>query len=186
MIISVINTKGGVGKTPIAFSLAKDLDLNLQSNDKSLIETLYPGKAKIVTKPVLEENTVYDFGGFVDAGVVSVLRASNAIIIPCSVDYNSILNTISTIEEIQAYNGTIIVIITKTEKEDDFHSVMSVISDKFDGLEFFELRQSKIFRNSMETGGSVTELYNENPLSKSAYKTVFQQYNTVLNLFKTA
>lgn len=41
MIISVINKKGGVGKTPISFSLAKDLGYELQSNDNSVIETIY-------------------------------------------------------------------------------------------------------------------------------------------------
>ena len=47
MILSVINKKGGVGKTPIAFSLAKDLGYYLQSNDNSVIESIYPDMAKI-------------------------------------------------------------------------------------------------------------------------------------------
>ena len=42
MIISVINKKGGVGKTSFAFSIAKDLGLYLQSNDASIIESIYP------------------------------------------------------------------------------------------------------------------------------------------------
>ena len=40
MIISVINKKGGVGKTSFAFSIAKDLGLYLQSNDASVIESM--------------------------------------------------------------------------------------------------------------------------------------------------
>lgn len=47
MIISIINKKGGVGKTPISFSLAKDLGYYLQSNDNSVIESIYPDMAKI-------------------------------------------------------------------------------------------------------------------------------------------
>ena len=35
----------------------------------------------------------------------------------------------------------------------------------------------------METGFSIKELYNENPLSRSAYKTVYKQYLTLLELF---
>ena len=46
MIILVINKKGGVGKTPIAFSLAKDLGYYLQSNDNSVIESIYPYTAR--------------------------------------------------------------------------------------------------------------------------------------------
>lgn len=37
MIVSVINKKGGVGKTPFAFSVAKDLGHFLQSNDNSIL-----------------------------------------------------------------------------------------------------------------------------------------------------
>ena len=186
LIISILSKKGGVGKTPIAFSLAKDLGLKLRSNDNSVIESIYPGMAKVVSKPILEADTVYDFGGFVDAGVIDIVRGSNAVIIPCSVDFNSVLRTIETIEEIQQYNKNIIVIVTKTEKEDDFHKIMNHISEYASDLFYFELRSSKIFKNSIETGASVTELYEATPLSKSAYKTVFQQYNTVLDLFKTS
>jgi len=186
MKIALINKKGGVGKTPISFSLAKDLNLDLQSNDKSVIESIYKGRAKILLKPFLAENTVYDFGGFVDAGIVDIIKEVNAVIVPCTTDYNSILRTIETIEELQHYNNKIMVVVTKTEKESDFHSVMDQINELIGDLFYLELRNSKIFKNSIETGLSVTELYNETPLSKSAYKTVFQQYNAILELFKTA
>lgn len=68
MIISVINKKGGVGKTPFAFSIAKDLEYFLQSNDNSIIEKIYPEKAKILPTPKKIDNCVYDFGGFVEKG----------------------------------------------------------------------------------------------------------------------
>lgn len=186
IIIAVINKKGGVGKTPIAYSLAKDLGLNLQSNDNSVIAGYY-NKAKIVDKVSIEQGTVYDFGGFVDSGVINVIKVSDTIVVPCSVDFNSIIRTIETLEEIKEYNKPTIVIITKTEKESDFLYVMEQITEftSDSDLLYFKLRNSKIFKNSMETGASVSELYAQTPLSKSVYNTVFQQYNTILNLFKT-
>lgn len=184
MRIAVFNLKGGVGKTPIAFSLAKDLGMNIQSNDSSLLETLYPGRAKITKTPKLEDNTVYDFGGFLDTSIIPILKASNVVIIPCKPDGNSILKTCETIDGVRAHNQTIIVVVTQTESEDDYIRVMKELGEFFDGLNFFELRKSKVFTNSMDTGKSVTELYNESPLSKSAYKTVYAQYNTILELFK--
>ena len=184
MIISVINKKGGVGKTPIAFSLAKDLGYYLQSNDNSVIESIYPEMAKISATPELIDKCVYDFGGFVSAGVLPILKESSAILIPTSNDYNSILRTVETIEEIQPYNSQLFIVVTKTEKESDFQTVKEAISAHFENLEFFELRLSKVFKNSIETGLSITELYNETPLSKCAYKTVYLHYSSLLQLFK--
>ena len=184
MILSVINKKGGVGKTPIAFSLAKDLGYYLQSNDNSVIESIYPDMAKISATPELIDNCVYDFGGFVSSGVLPILKESSVILIPTSIDYNSILRTVETIEEIQPYNSNLLIIVTKTEKESDFQAVKDAISQHFENLEFFELRLSKAFKNSIETGLSITELYSETPLSKCAYKTVYQQYSSLLELFK--
>jgi len=42
MIISIWSKKGGVGKTSLAFSLAKDLKMYLITNDDSLVEMVYP------------------------------------------------------------------------------------------------------------------------------------------------
>lgn len=184
MIISVINKKGGVGKTPISFSLAKDLGYELQSNDNSVIETIYPDKARI-GRPILQDDCVYDFGGFVDSGVLDIIKASNAVIVPCSIDYNALMRTVETIEEIIAVNSNIIVVITKTEKESDFEMFRDEISSFFEDLYFLELRNSKIFKNSMETGKTVTQLYQETPLSKSAYRTVYQQYQSLIELFNS-
>lgn len=41
------NKKGGVGKTALAYNVARDLNYFLLSNDKSIIEKAYPEKAKI-------------------------------------------------------------------------------------------------------------------------------------------
>ena len=37
MILAVLQLKGGVGKTPLSFTLAKDLGLNWQSNDAAVL-----------------------------------------------------------------------------------------------------------------------------------------------------
>lgn len=89
MKIALLNKKGGVGKTPFAFSIAKDLGLYLQSNDNSCIEKIYKGKAQILDEVVEIDNCVYDFGGFVASGVLDIIKKCDVIIVPCLPSYNS-------------------------------------------------------------------------------------------------
>lgn len=100
MVISVIEEMSGACKIPISFSLAKDLGYYLQSNDNSVIESIYPDMANISLNPEIIDNYIYDFDGFISLGALLVLKASDVILIPVSNDYNSILRSVETIEEI--------------------------------------------------------------------------------------
>ena len=123
MKIALLNKKGGVGKTPFAFSIAKDLGLYLQSNDNSCIEKIYKGKAQILDEVVEIDNCVYDFGGFVASGVLDIIKKCDAIIIPCLPSYNSFLRTLETIAEIASINKNIIILATdyKDDREKEFY-----------------------------------------------------------------
>lgn len=184
MIISIINKKGGVGKTPFAFSIAKDLDMFLQSNDNSIIESIYPNKSKISKQPSLLDNCVYDFGGFVEKGIVNILKESDFIIIPCTELYNSILRSIETINEIKAINKNIILLVTAYKNEKGKEIIKDTITNNTLGLDFYFFKYSKIIDNAMINALSFTELYNETPLSKKAYKNFFDEYSKLLNTIK--
>jgi len=181
MIISIINKKGGVGKTPLAFSLAKDLEYFLISNDDSVIENIYQGMAKILESKNIKiiDNCVYDFGGFVDSRVLEVIAKSDVVLIPFFNDIDAKKRTITTTKELQKVNKNIIFIITKTEKEEDFLNAKKDI-EKFFNYPIFELKNSKIFKNVIETGLSVLEIAGESKFNKFVYKNILKQYT---NLF---
>lgn len=184
MIISVINKKGGVGKTSFAFSIAKDLGLYLQSNDASVIESIYPKKAKILEEPKLCNDCVFDFGGFVSRGVLEIARESDFVLVPCVSHYNSILRTIETINEIKAVNSRILVLNTNFTLDSQKEQVENLLSQKFENLEFFRFRQSRILENSISSASSFLELANENPLAKVSYKNFIREYEKLLNTLK--
>ncbi|EHH2375875.1 ParA family protein, partial [Campylobacter jejuni] len=134
MIISVINKKGGVGKTPFAFSVAKDLEYFLQSNDNSIIEKIYPEKAKILPTPKKIDNCVYDFGGFVEKGVLDIIKESNKIIIiPCTSNYNSLLRTLETLNEI-GNDGKVCILVTDYRDEKEKKQICETLESNFTDL----------------------------------------------------
>lgn len=184
MIISVINKKGGVGKTTFAFSIAKDLGMYLQSNDASVIESIYPNKAKILEEPKLCDDCVFDFGGFVSKEVLEIAKESDFIIVPCISHYNSILRTIETINEIKAVNSKIIVLNTNFKLDSQKNQVENLLNEKFENLKFFRFKQSRILENAIATGCSFLELANENALSKVSYKNFIDEYKNLLNTLK--
>lgn len=182
--ISVINKKGGVGKTPVAGSLAVDLDYYLISNDESTIETLYPDRAKVMETPALIEDAVYDFGGFADAGVINIIKHSDAIIVPCKNTPNSIKRTYQTIREIQGHAKEIAVVVTLTERGTDFEEVKGHLEKHFKGLKYFELKKSKAFDHQENTGMSISQIIEETPLTKHAYRDLAPQYYALLKYVK--
>lgn len=184
MIISVINKKGGVGKTSFAFSIAKDLDMYLQSNDASVIESIYSNKAKIVKEPQLCDNCVFDFGGFVSSGVLEIAKESDFVLIPCISHYNCILRTIETINEIKAVNDKILILNTNFIQENAKKQVENLLNEKFENLQFFSFRQSKILENSTASACSFLELANETPLARASYRNFISEYERLLKTLK--
>ncbi|RAX59329.1 hypothetical protein CCZ01_00925 [Helicobacter monodelphidis] len=180
MIISVINKKGGVGKTPFAFSIAKDLGYFLQSNDNSIIEQIYPQKAKILLTPKKIDNCVYDFGGFVEKGILEIVKESDYIIVPCTSDYNSLLRTLETLNEIGNSNK-VCILVTDYRDDKEKNQICETLDSNFTDLNLFFFKFSKIIRNSTSSGASFTELYNENNLSRLSYTNFFNEYQKLLS-----
>lgn len=176
MKISIINKKGGVGKTSLAFSIAKDLEYYLLSNDDSAIELAYPKMAKVVEKVKLIDNVVYDFGGFVDSGILNILEKSDFVLIPLTSDLNSFKKTVSIVNEIN--NKNIILIANKVEKN-DFKEIENYFKSHFD-YPIFEIKNSRIWRKTFEEKKSVLDIKNANKLNKHIYKKSINGYEKLL------
>ena len=180
MKISIINKKGGVGKTSLALSLAIDLKNYLLSNDDSVIEKVYPNKAKILNELQLIDNVVYDFGGFVDVGVLDILNASDYVVIPLTSDLNSFKKTVSLLNEID--NKNIILVANKSEKE-DFEEIKKYFNSKYN-YPIFEIKNSRIWKKTFEEKKSVTQIKNKSKLNKYVYKNSILGYEKLLKYIK--
>ena len=186
MIITFYNKKGGTGKTSLSFNVAKDLDFFLLSNDDSVIEKIYPDKAKVMEEleVVRGAKIVYDLGGFIEAETIEVFKASDLIVVPTTLDINSIKRTINTVQELEEYNENILIVINriqaKTAKkyEDSIRALNNLDKD------IVLIRESEALVNSLYKAKTISELYNESALMKNAYKGIMEDYRKLLKKIK--
>jgi len=180
-IISVASTKGGVGKTSLAFSLAKDLRYRYATNDMSVVLTKYKNARYYPNKIPLYPDTVYDFGGFENPHANEILRESDIIILPTTNDLNSIMKSLVFIKAFR--EKTILVFANMLENPNDAIMIKEKIHEHFPNLAFTYLRRTKLLKNALESGMSATELYESNNHTQHLYKQAYSEYSKILNLF---
>ena len=181
-IITFFNKKGGTGKTSLSFNLAKDLDYFLLSNDDSVIEKVYPEKSKIMEEleVVRGANIIYDLGGFIEKETIEVFKVSDLIIVPTTLDINSIQRTINTVIELNEYNDNIVIVVNRIQKAkaNKYKNSLEALA-KLD-KEILLIRESEAFINSMYKGETVIEQYKSSPLMRNAYKGIVEDYMKLL------
>ena len=180
MRVSVITTDGGAGKTALSFALAKELNYYLLSNDDSVIEAVYKDMAQITKELPIIEDVVYDFGGFVDAGVLDIIKHSDIVIVPCINDLNSKMKAIKTINELKKYNNRFLVVATRLENTQDFKEIKSDIQEQFQDIEVLPLRKTKMLKNGLEYGMSPLELIAESKQIAYAGRNFIPEYKEIL------
>ena len=183
MILSVWNKKGGVGKTSLAYALAKDLDFDLISNDDSSIEECYD-RAEITSKIKPKDGCVYDFGGFADPQIGEVMKASNVLIVPTIPSENANIKTYQTVVldllgKMEIPDEKIIIVIMKGDD-----AALKLYKELFaeHKCSIITMPGSRIFDKQFEECKSIMGIADANPLSRYTYRRVLDAYNSLLNL----
>jgi len=186
MIISVINKKGGVGKTPLSVSLAIDLDYYLITNDDSVVEDIMPNPDMVMIQrePVLVDDTVYDFGGFVSDSMLHIIEKSDIILVPCDNKIDSKKRTVKTIFEIQKYNSNIHIVATDYKKDKELIEIKADLRDVLPNIPVLELKHTGLYDKVVEYGKSFNDMAKESPLIKRNCRAVIGQYNEILKTVK--
>ena len=181
-IITFYNKKGGTGKTSLSFNVAKDLDYFLLSNDDSVIEKIYEEKSKIMEEleVVRGAKIVYDLGGFIEKETIEVFKASDLIIVPTTLDINSIKRTINTVQELEDYNSNIIIVVNRIQSKTAHKYKESLEALNSLDKEILLIRESEALVNSLYKAKTILELYKENALMRNAYKGIVEDYMKLL------
>ena len=184
-VITFFNKKGGTGKTSFSFSVAKDLNYPLLSNDDSVIEEIYPSKAKILERlQLIDHDVVYDLGGFIDEHAIEIFKGSSIVVVPTTLDINAIKRTINSVMEINAYCSNILIVINRIKLDKLGKYRQSIEALKGLGKPIVHIRETEAITNSIHLGKTITELYSENNFTKNQYKGIYHDYNKLLTEIK--
>ena len=186
MIISVINKKGGVGKTPLSVGLAIDLGYYLITNDDSVVEDIMPNPDMVMIQrePSLVKDTVYDFGGFVSDSMLHIIENSDIILVPCDSKIDSKKRTVKTILEIEKYNTNIYIVATDYKKDKELEELKADLKEVLPNTPILELKHTALYDKVVEYGQSLNDMAKESPLINRNCKIVIAQYNHILETIK--
>ena len=182
--ISISNKKGGVGKTPLAITLAKDLEYYLITNDDSVVEEAYPKYSKIQKEPVLMNECVYDFGGFVNDSMLHVIENSDIVIVPCDRKIDSKKRTVKTVIEIEKYNKNILIIATDYKNIKELNEIKEDLNRYLPHIKIMDFKHTALYEKIVEYGQSLLEMEEESGLVRANCKGVLNQYKEILNMVK--
>ncbi len=177
-MIVVFNEKGGVGKSNLSFTFAKDLNKPYITNDSSIVSSVYDNAHFTDKKLPVDPTAIYDLGGFLTRYITDILDQARIVVIPTIADYNAMLKAIKVIDYVGSDRA--VVIANMIDKDKDFIEICEVIQESHPKVRILPLKRSKAFKNGLESGSSLRDLNDQSSLSKHAYRSVTDQYEKIL------
>ena len=193
---TVFSLKGGVGKTSLAGSIClelknRGLHVPIITNDPiSPLEKVFgsdlalklPSGKDFPEELDTDSEVIMDLGGFVEDRIIKLLKKSKIVLVPTLNDLLSIQGCLSTVHEVKQFNDQIAIIVNRTDKK-EFFDIYELLRDKCP-YPVFLIKQSKAMENVFIQKLSISEMMDENPLMKRAYREVNEQLNKVINFIE--
>lgn len=184
MNITIVNFKGGVGKSMIAHQLITGFGFSGYEIDPygSLSDRLPENVERIdiqqknIEKP--EKETIFDFGGFDDIKLDQAISYSDLIVIPFIPTLETIQGTVDTLVRVASANKPILMVPNMSQKENDINDAKFVFEDTLGfEIEMFPIPMSVALQTAINENSSIGELSKQGGIKAYAYKKGAQLIN---------
>lgn len=177
MNITIVNFKGGVGKSMIAHQLITGFGFRGCEVDPygSLSDRLPDrvSRIEIQEKYLSEpsEETIFDFGGFDDIKLDQAISYSDLIIIPFIPTLETIQGTVDTLVRVASANKPILMVPNMSQKENDINDAKFVYEETLGfEVELFPIPMSVALQTAINENRSIIDLSQQGGIKGYAYK----------------
>ena len=177
MNITVVNFKGGVGKSMIAHQLISGFGFyGCEVDPYGSLSDRLPERVeridiqqKHLEKP--KHETIFDFGGFDDIKIDQAISYSDLIFIPFIPTLETIQGTVDTLVRVASANKPILMIPNMSQKENDINDAKFVFEETLGfEIEMFPIPMSVALQTAINENRSITELSQQGGIKAYAYK----------------
>ena len=186
--LTLWSVKGGVGKTTLSLNFAFHFECGIITNEYyTMLDKVLPPERflKLSSEQQVphipeEHSIIFDMGGFLDKRVRQAVEQSDYVIIPTSSDKLDIQGAISTIGEIKNITKNIIVVVNKTERDEDFEEVKNLVH-QIGEYPVFEIKKSRALKNIVDEKKSIIQFQKEGGLMGYTLRSLAEQFEKLTN-----
>jgi len=191
MNITITNFKGGVGKSLLAHQLITCFGFNgVEIDPYGSLQNRLPDRVIRVdisekNLPKIENNTVFDFGGFDDIKLDLAIKQSNLVIIPFIPTLESVQGTVDTLNRVKEFDVPVLMVANMVQKSEDVNDAKFVFEEVLGfETEIYQIPISIALQTAINENKAITELANQKGIRAYAYKKASKIITNLMDIIR--